>query len=136
MRIRLGLSDCQSSAISSKQCVYEWRDCRALRCYQERAKQRHRDHYRGEPKFLANAQEGPELDHETAHQIPLELSSPSYFGRAGRKARSLKDAQSISAASAAVHGRPTLTWRAKVLGQPANGRFIFVLLTGQSLGRP
>jgi hypothetical protein len=90
MRIRLGLSDCQSSAISSKQCVYEWRDCRALRCYQQRAKQRHRDHYRGEPKFLANAQEGPELDHETAHQIPLELSFAELFRPCGPKSEELK----------------------------------------------
>ena len=38
---------------SSKQRVNERRDRRALACYQQRAEQRHRYHYGGEPKFLA-----------------------------------------------------------------------------------
>ena len=49
----------------------------------------------GASQFLANAQEGPELDHEAAHQIPLELSSLRLFRPSGPKAGSLKDAQSI-----------------------------------------
>jgi hypothetical protein len=57
--------------LSSKQRVNERRDHRALACYQQRAEQRHSYHYGGEPKFLANAQEIPELDYKAAH-----LSSP------------------------------------------------------------
>src|SRR6516162_6320795 len=56
---------------SSKQRVNERRDRRALACDQQRAEQRHRYHYGGEPKFLANTQEIPEFDDKTAH-----LNSP------------------------------------------------------------
>jgi hypothetical protein len=56
---------------SSKQRVNERRDRRALACYQQCAEQRHCYHYGGEPKFLANPQEIPELDDKAAH-----LNSP------------------------------------------------------------
>src|ERR1700730_11639986 len=60
-----------ATPFSSKQRVDERRDRRALGCYQQRTEQRHSYHNRGEPKFLTNAQEGPDLADKADHQIPL-----------------------------------------------------------------
>jgi hypothetical protein len=56
----------------SEQRVYERCNRRTLGRYQQRAEQCHRDHYRREPKLLANAQEGPKLDNEASHPNPSQ----------------------------------------------------------------
>src|SRR6516162_4551759 len=61
--------------LSSKQRVNKRRDHRALACYQQRAEQRHGYHYGGEPKFLASAQEMPELDYKAAHPNSLRTAA-------------------------------------------------------------